>query len=179
MVSVSDILGAIDASTLISTIPPGPILCGSPFIGTLDKLLQFIQSNPNVLLFFWYQGKKILIGITNEDLKCYDISKMPDKFFFDARNLDTINISTVGMFEKHPDTLKLATRTIVVLSPGNIITLFNAKCLCVSNKGKGQYFDFVAWVYNGKLCGQLTYSKQNVESFIHSGDNLKSNHYKL
>lgn len=60
------------------------------------------------------------------------------------------------------------------MSPGDVVEVQNVPAelssFVATTKTSGNYFDFVAYLDDGKTISALTYSNKNVQQFVHSGD---------
>lgn len=115
-----------------------------------------------------------LLYKVNGEIKSVNIALLPEDTFINhasiAGNID--NISTY--ITKFPATQQYADYAFVALNQGDNIKIkvqgTDTFAFTITDKGQGQYFDFVMYHKHGASLSTCTYSVRNMGGYSHSGD---------
>ena len=118
-------------------------------------------------------GSELLYKVGGE-IKKVNIALLPDDTFINRASIAG-NIDNISSYITHfPDTQHYSDYAFVALNQGdNIkikITGTEIFAFTITNKGSGQYFDFVMYHKQGNTLNPCTYSAKKILGYSHSGD---------
>lgn len=144
---------------------------------TEDEKIDYLMNGPDFV--GCRHGPEILYKENNE-IKRFNIAGLPDDTFINRASLAS-NIDNISSYiTQFTQTNKYSGYSFVSLSQGDVIKIKPNNeifSFTITNKGTGQYFDFVLYQMNDGKPVPCTYSSRNVSGYTHSGDMSNGNYF--